>query len=226
MDSHAKTAHTPSFSRIWSEPVPKDSSPQIESSFASMRFPKYFHPVGTSWSLIFFSFATKSTAPLVGMERAQPFKPSLKYGMHSWALSTMIASESDGVTKNFFPKIMFLSASPSAAAPNSGTVSLFFSPRPIVSTRSWAYVRFGSGCPPPKSSLGSELRHTFESIPSSSPKIFLAKGPATPCMESYTMLKSSRETNFLILSKSKIRFIMSAYPCTASTTSISIVPNL
>ena len=39
------TAQRPSFSRIWSDPVPNDSSPQIESRPASIRFPKNFHPV-------------------------------------------------------------------------------------------------------------------------------------------------------------------------------------
>jgi hypothetical protein len=29
MESHANTAHIPSFSLIWFEPVPNDSSPQI-----------------------------------------------------------------------------------------------------------------------------------------------------------------------------------------------------
>ena len=37
----------PSFSRMWSEPVPKLSSPQIDNFPASMRFPKNFQPVGT-----------------------------------------------------------------------------------------------------------------------------------------------------------------------------------
>lgn len=37
----------PSFSRMWSEPVPKLSSPQIDKLPASMRFPKNFQPVGT-----------------------------------------------------------------------------------------------------------------------------------------------------------------------------------
>lgn len=37
----------PSFSRMWSEPVPKLSSPQIDNFPASIRFPKNFHPVGT-----------------------------------------------------------------------------------------------------------------------------------------------------------------------------------
>ena len=48
IDIHASTAHNPSFSLIWSLPVPKLSSPQRESREASMRFPKNFQPVGTS----------------------------------------------------------------------------------------------------------------------------------------------------------------------------------
>lgn len=42
-----KQYHMPSFSRMWSEPVPKLSSPQIDKFPASIRFPKYFQPVGT-----------------------------------------------------------------------------------------------------------------------------------------------------------------------------------
>lgn len=33
---------------MWSDPVPKLSSPQSESRPASIRLPKNFHPVGTS----------------------------------------------------------------------------------------------------------------------------------------------------------------------------------
>jgi hypothetical protein len=33
---------------MWSEPVPKDSSPQMESRPASIKFPKNFHPAGLS----------------------------------------------------------------------------------------------------------------------------------------------------------------------------------
>lgn len=39
--------HMPSFSRMWSEPVPKLSSPQMDNFPASIRFPKNFQPVGT-----------------------------------------------------------------------------------------------------------------------------------------------------------------------------------
>lgn len=37
----------PSFSRMWSDPVPKLSSPQIDNTPASIKFPKNFQPVGT-----------------------------------------------------------------------------------------------------------------------------------------------------------------------------------
>merc|ERR1719401_1342605 len=56
--SHASTAHMPSFSRTWSPPVPKDSSPQMKGVYVlpsgkaavpeSIRLPKNFQPVGTS----------------------------------------------------------------------------------------------------------------------------------------------------------------------------------
>ena len=55
--SHARTAHMPSFSRTWSPPVPKDSSPQMKGVYfgesgkvsvpESIRLPKNFQPVGT-----------------------------------------------------------------------------------------------------------------------------------------------------------------------------------
>lgn len=48
IDNQHRTAHTPSFSRMWDEPVPKLSSPQMERRPASMRLPKNFQPVGTS----------------------------------------------------------------------------------------------------------------------------------------------------------------------------------
>lgn len=61
-------------------------------------------------------------APDVGIERAHPFKPSLKNGMQLM-LAAMMARLSEGLTNHCFPRIMFLSASPSAAAPKSGTPS-------------------------------------------------------------------------------------------------------
>lgn len=33
---------------MWLDPVPNDSSPQIEIRFESIKLPKNFHPVGTS----------------------------------------------------------------------------------------------------------------------------------------------------------------------------------
>ena len=43
---------------MWSEPVPKLSSPHRDSFPASIRLPKYFHPVGTSYSDKPFASAT------------------------------------------------------------------------------------------------------------------------------------------------------------------------
>ena len=48
MLSQSSTAHSPSFSRTWSEPVPALSSPQIVAMPASSRLPKNFQPVGVS----------------------------------------------------------------------------------------------------------------------------------------------------------------------------------
>lgn len=185
--------------------------------------------------------ATTSSAAEVGMLRATPLSPAAKYGMLSTALAAMMATESEGVTKNLqgqaqgslwfrdvhrstarlkdvhtstavreggklcslgglrcstqrkeirqgtsdslvpctdgsytwsgarscpvpgrfkkqqmrhlLPRIMFLSASPSQAAPNSGGSAEGCSlPSPMAFTSSLAYVRLGSGWPPPKSS--------------------------------------------------------------------------
>merc|ERR1719220_2744341 len=104
--SHASTAHMPSFSRTWSAPVPKDSSPQMKGVYTlvsgkylgfplSIRLPKNFQPVGVSKHSMPFFFATRSTAPEVGMERAQPLSPSLNCGIRS-ELATSIARESEG----------------------------------------------------------------------------------------------------------------------------------
>lgn len=70
--------------------------------------------------------ATLSSAPEVGIDLATPVNPL--FGKTAWALAASTATESEGVTKNYLPKIMFLSASPSQAAPKSGTsfASLFF----------------------------------------------------------------------------------------------------
>ena len=63
---------------------------------------------------------------------------------------------------HLLPRIMFLSASPSQAAPNcggsappgSGAPASAWSP--MAATSWWAYVRLGSGWPPPKSSWEEE----------------------------------------------------------------------
>jgi hypothetical protein len=72
MASHASTAHSPSFSRTWSAPVPNDSSPQMEHLSASIRLPKNFQPVGVSKNCRPSFSATRSRAPLVGIDRATP----------------------------------------------------------------------------------------------------------------------------------------------------------
>mmetsp|Transcript_18975 Transcript_18975/g.48921 ORF Transcript_18975/g.48921 Transcript_18975/m.48921 type:complete len:224 (+) Transcript_18975:794-1465(+) len=215
----------PSFSRTWFEPVPKDSSPQRKGVYVlpfgnaavpeSIRLPKNFQPVGTSNASMPRALATRSSAHDVGIERAHALRPPffLKKGIAS-ALAAITASESDGVTKNWSPRIMLRSASPSAAAPNLGggvgvEILLPVLSSPIFATSSTACVRLGSAWPcegescPPKSGLGTEfIRHDAGS-PSSSQKIFLAYGPCTPCIESYTSEKSARPHNALSLAKSK-----------------------
>eukprot|EP00351_Strombidinopsis_sp_SopsisLIS2011_P004831 CAMPEP_0116889336 /NCGR_PEP_ID=MMETSP0463-20121206/24750_1 /TAXON_ID=181622 /ORGANISM="Strombidinopsis sp, Strain SopsisLIS2011" /LENGTH=50 /DNA_ID=CAMNT_0004555783 /DNA_START=832 /DNA_END=984 /DNA_ORIENTATION=+ len=50
----------------------------------------------------------------------------------------MIATLSEGVTKKFLPRIIFLSASPSQAAPKAGASCLLASKTPICFTKSAA----------------------------------------------------------------------------------------
>jgi hypothetical protein len=59
------------------------------------------------------------------MDRATALRPpwEAKNGMHLSAWAAMMATESDGVTKNCRPRIMLRSASPSAAAPKAGTAA-------------------------------------------------------------------------------------------------------
>ena len=76
MLSHMSTAHRPSFSRKWLDPVPKLSSPHNVASPASSRVPKNFQPVGVSKQGMPSLAATRSTAPLVCIERATPASPS------------------------------------------------------------------------------------------------------------------------------------------------------
>ena len=196
MESHASTAHGPSFSRMWSEPVPKDSSPQMDRRPASMRLPKNFQPVGVSKHSTPILVATRSSAAAVGMERARPLRPSLKYGMH-FAFAAMMATESEGVTKKLLPRIMLRSPSPSDAAPKSGASAEY-----IVFTSSSAYVRLGSGWPPAKSSLGSSLTQDEGSAPRTSTRIGLAYAPVMACMASNFILKSERVTSDVMRSKS------------------------
>jgi hypothetical protein len=116
---------------------------------------------------------------------AAALRPPLNCGIAS-ALAAITARESLGVTKNCLPRIMFLSPSPSAAAPNTGTLLLALllplsllsllllgstepsAASPILATSSGAYVRLGSGWHPPKSSRGSHLISTEGDAPSSS----------------------------------------------------------
>ena len=70
---------------------------------ASSTLPKYFQPVGVSKHSTPRWAATRSSAPEVGMLRATPFSPSLKYGMQLAAFAAMIATESEGETKKPLP---------------------------------------------------------------------------------------------------------------------------
>jgi len=112
-------------------------------------------------------------APLVGIDLATPAKGPLNTDE---ALAAKIARLSEGVTKNCLPKIIFLSASPSHAAPRSGIFSIFsvfVLKGSRISTNSLAYVKLGSGCPFPKSSRGILLINYETSVPNKSPNIFL-----------------------------------------------------
>ena len=170
MESHASTAHMPSFSRTWSLPVPNDSSPHTLHLPASMRLPKNFQPVGVSKKGSFFLAATRSSAAAVGMERARPLMPLFfSHGMQRSPYAAMTATLSLGVTKNLGPRTMLRSPSPSEAAPKSAALGPFMN-----STRSCAYVRFGSGWPPPKSSSGTPLTTLSGLAPSASTRIGLA----------------------------------------------------
>ena len=95
MLSQNSTAHTPSFSRTWLELVPALSSPHSAIRPASSRLPKNFHPVGVSKQSMPSAAATRSTARLVGIERATPGSPSLNHGMRC-ALAARIARLSLG----------------------------------------------------------------------------------------------------------------------------------
>ncbi len=119
MLSQNSTAHSPSFSRTWSLPVPALSSPQIVIWPLSSRLPKYFQPVGVSKQGMPSAAATRSSAALVGIERATPFNP-LAYPGTWWALAAKTARLSLGVTMKRRPRIRLRSPSPSLAAPKLG----------------------------------------------------------------------------------------------------------
>mmetsp|Transcript_1104 Transcript_1104/g.3493 ORF Transcript_1104/g.3493 Transcript_1104/m.3493 type:complete len:213 (+) Transcript_1104:783-1421(+) len=160
-----------------------------------------------------FAAATRSSAHEVGIERAHALRPCLKKGI-ALAFAAMTARESEGVTKKFAPRIMFRSASPSAAAPKTGGGAgvLMGEPAlssPIFAISSTACDKFGSAWPwcadvgPPKSGNGVALSKDEAGRPSSVQKTALAYGPCTPPIESYTSEKSGRETSRLIAAKSK-----------------------
>ena len=100
----------------------------------------------------------------------------------------MTATESEGVTKNLLPRIMLRSPSPSEAAPKSAALGPYMN-----STRSCAYVRLGSGWPPPKSSSGVSLTTLLGAAPSASTRMGLAYAPVMACMPSKRSLKSGRD---------------------------------
>mmetsp|Transcript_30411 Transcript_30411/g.85126 ORF Transcript_30411/g.85126 Transcript_30411/m.85126 type:complete len:288 (+) Transcript_30411:804-1667(+) len=140
--------------------------------------------------------------------------------MHSAAWAAMTATESLGVTKKRLPRIMLRSASPSAAAPKQGA------PSPnILATSSLAYVRLGSGWPPPKSGRGSQFMSAAAgSAPSSSQKTRRAEAPATPCIPSNTMEKSGRASSARMAPKSKTRFSRARCVSAPSNTSTENPP--
>mmetsp|Transcript_40655 Transcript_40655/g.131641 ORF Transcript_40655/g.131641 Transcript_40655/m.131641 type:complete len:214 (+) Transcript_40655:951-1592(+) len=178
--------------------------------------------------------ATRSRAHEVGIERAQPLSPAAKYGMQL-AFATMMASESLGEQKKRDPMIMLRSASPSAAAPKTGGSHVVSTSRPsllspILATSSTACVRFGSAWPcdaeagPPKSSFGSQFISDEAGAPNSSTKIFLAYGPCTPCIPSYTKVKSLRAKSALMAPKSKTCLSRPMWSSTQSKTSTRKAP--
>ena len=92
-------------------PVPKLSSPHKFIHPASIRFPKNFHPVGVSYTYFFMPTPTLSIDPEVGMDLANPKRGVLGKIFDQFA--PIADNESEGVTKNLRPRIIFLSASPS-----------------------------------------------------------------------------------------------------------------
>lgn len=92
--------------------------PQCQSVQKPIRA-QFLHVSGAS-SAHHVTCTDLSRAAEVGMLRATPFRPLLKYGMASLAYAAMMATLSEGVTKNLDPRIMLRSASPSHAAPNCG----------------------------------------------------------------------------------------------------------
>lgn len=125
------------------------------------------------------------------MDLATPSKGV--FGKIKWKFSAKTAKESDGVTKNLLPMIIFLSASPSQAQPNYGilkSMQFFILKGSMMSTNYLAYIRFGSGCPFPKSSEEVQFKSAVSWQFKRSLNILYAYGPATPCIPSMQNEKS------------------------------------
>ena len=91
-----------------------------------------------------------------------------------------------------YDKILTYLTSPPPSSFDNGVPSRF---KPINLTKFGAYVKFGSGCNPPKSGFGMQFNKFSLETPSSLPKIREAYGPAIPFNASKTKLKSSRCIN-------------------------------
>jgi hypothetical protein len=76
-----------------------------------------------------------ANAPRDAIEDANDVVQGVVKELRACALAAIMATESEGVMKNFFPRIMFRSPSPSLAAPKSGPSSAH-----ITSTSSFAYL--------------------------------------------------------------------------------------
>src|SRR5581483_10324399 len=95
--------------------------------------------------------ATRSTARLVGIERATPASPSRNHGT-SRAFAASTARLSLGPITQLRPTTRLRSPSPSEAAPKSGA-----SGRAISAISAAAWTALGSGCRPAKSGRGAAL---------------------------------------------------------------------
>ena len=98
------------------------------------------------------------------MDLATPFNGPFRIKLFIIsALFVITANESLGDTNIRGPKIIFLSASPSQAAPKSGTFfDKSFLKTSILASKSLAWTKFGSGWIPPKSGKGWHLSKFFK----------------------------------------------------------------